>query len=133
MPSSLTREDKDALAIPGVRTVVLTDVINDIQQTPHQYNPAAIIAGLKFFVAKAHRKDVKVIGTTIPPYGGFERYETAGEICRQAVNAAIRTNELFQRFPPRLAIRRESATQHPPVANRTARSRLNRSAGHVGA
>lgn len=95
MPSSLTREDKDALAVPGAGTIVLTDVINDIQQTPHQYDPAAIIAGLRSFVAEAHTKGVKVVGTTIPPYGGFERYETSGEHCRQAVNDAIRQGQLF--------------------------------------
>ncbi|MEV7188730.1 GDSL-type esterase/lipase family protein [Kitasatospora sp. NPDC093102] len=95
MPSALTREDRDALAVPGAGTIVLTDVINDIQQTPHQYDPAAIIAGLRSFVAKAHAKDVKVIGTTIPPYGGFGRYETAGELCRRTVNDAIRQGQLF--------------------------------------
>ncbi|MFJ9446314.1 GDSL-type esterase/lipase family protein [Kitasatospora sp. NPDC101235] len=95
MPSSLTREDKDALAVPGAGTIVLTDVINDIQQTPHQYDPAAIIAGLRSFVAKAHAKDVRVVGTTIPPYGGFGRYESAGEHCRQTVNDAIRQGQLF--------------------------------------
>ncbi|MDX3002951.1 GDSL-type esterase/lipase family protein [Kribbella solani] len=97
-PSSLTREDKDALAVPGVRTVILTDLINDIQQPPHQYNPAVIIAGLKSFITRAHAKQVRVVGTTIPPYGGFERYEPAGERCRQAVNTAIRTGQLFDAF-----------------------------------
>ncbi|GAA2826100.1 hypothetical protein GCM10010522_49860 [Kribbella solani] len=98
MPSSLTREDKDALAVPGVRTVILTDLINDIQQPPHQYDPAVIIAGLKSFITRAHAKQVRVVGTTIPPYGGFERYEPAGERCRQAVNTAIRAGRLFDAF-----------------------------------
>ncbi|MFE7661379.1 GDSL-type esterase/lipase family protein [Streptomyces celluloflavus] len=95
LPSSLTREDRDALAVPGVGTIVLTDVINDIQQTPHQYDPAAITTGLRAFVATAHAKGAKVVGTTIPPYGGFERYEAAGEHCRRAVNDAIRHTRLF--------------------------------------
>ncbi|MFF3404546.1 hypothetical protein ACFYW6_40050 [Streptomyces sp. NPDC002659] len=30
-PSALDRQDRDALAVPGVRTIVLTDVINDIR------------------------------------------------------------------------------------------------------
>ncbi|MFD8396654.1 GDSL-type esterase/lipase family protein [Streptomyces sp. NPDC059680] len=95
LPSFLTREYKDALAVPGVGAVVLTDVINDIQQLPHQYDPAAIVAGLRSFVARAHIKGVKVIGATIPPYGGFVRYEAAGERCRRAVNHAIRRGRVF--------------------------------------
>jgi lysophospholipase L1-like esterase len=94
-PSSLAREDRDGLAVPGVRTLVLTDVINDIQQTPHQYDPNAIIDGFKTFVATAHARHVRVLATTIPPYGGFARYEADGERCRQAVNTYLRTSHLF--------------------------------------
>ncbi|MFI2411762.1 GDSL-type esterase/lipase family protein [Streptomyces sp. NPDC018947] len=94
-PSALDRQDRDALAVPGVDTIVLTDVINDIQQTPHQYDPKAITRGFQEFVSRAHARGVRVIATTIPPYGGFLRYEPAGERCRQAVNAYIRRSGLF--------------------------------------
>ncbi|MGW3493772.1 GDSL-type esterase/lipase family protein [Streptomyces sp. NPDC001020] len=94
-PSALEREDRDALAVPGVHTIVLTDVINDIQQTPHQYDPQAIIGGFKEFVSRAHARGVRVVATTIPPYNGFFRYEPAGEHCRQAVNTYIRRSGLF--------------------------------------
>ncbi|MGW1108476.1 GDSL-type esterase/lipase family protein [Streptomyces sp. NPDC002540] len=94
-PSSLDRQDRDALAVPGVDTIVLTDVINDIQQPPHQYDPQAIINGFKEFVSRAHARGVRVVATTIPPYGGFLRYAPAGERCRQAVNAYIRRSGLF--------------------------------------
>ncbi|MGW2183692.1 GDSL-type esterase/lipase family protein [Streptomyces sp. NPDC001732] len=94
-PSSLDRQDRDALAVPGVDTIVLTDVINDIQQPPHQYDPQAIIRGFQEFVSRAHAHGVRVVATTIPPYGGFLRYEPAGERCRQAVNAYLRHSGLF--------------------------------------
>ncbi|MGW4200819.1 GDSL-type esterase/lipase family protein [Streptomyces sp. NPDC004726] len=93
-PSSLDRQERDALAVPDVRTVVLTDVINDIQQPPHQYDPRAIIGGLQQFTARARARGVRVVATTIPPYRGFLRYDPAGERCRQAVNAYIRRGGL---------------------------------------
>ncbi|GAB1692569.1 GDSL-type esterase/lipase family protein [Krasilnikovia sp. M28-CT-15] len=94
-PSALDREERDALAVPGVHTIVLTDVINDIQQPPHQYDPQAIIGGFKEFVSRAHARGVRVVATTIPPYNGFPRYELAGERCRQAINTYIRRSGLF--------------------------------------
>ncbi|MFF9512480.1 GDSL-type esterase/lipase family protein [Streptomyces sp. NPDC014724] len=94
-PSALDRQDRDALAVPGVHTIVLTDVINDIQQPPHQYDPQAIISGFKEFVSRAHARGVRVFATTIPPYNGFPRYEPAGERCRQAVNTYIRRSGLL--------------------------------------
>jgi lysophospholipase L1-like esterase len=94
-PSALERQHRDALTVPGVRTIVLTDVINDIQQPPHQYDPQAIIDGFERFVSRAHDRGVRVIATTIPPYSGFLRYEVDGERCRQSVNSFIRTTRLF--------------------------------------
>ncbi|MDX2565319.1 GDSL-type esterase/lipase family protein [Streptomyces sp. TX20-6-3] len=94
-PSALARQERDALAVPGVHTIVLTDVINDIQQTPHQYDPQVIINGFKEFVFRAHARGVRVVATTIPPYNGFPRYEPAGEHCRQTVNTYIRHSDLF--------------------------------------
>ncbi|MFI8829039.1 GDSL-type esterase/lipase family protein [Streptomyces sp. NPDC053431] len=94
-PSALDRQERDALTVPGVHTIVLTDVINDIQQPPHQYDPQAIIGGFKEFVSRAHARGVRVVATTIPPYNGFPRYEPAGERCRQVVNTYIRHSGLF--------------------------------------
>lgn len=95
LPSALDRQERDALAVPGVRTIVLTDVINDIQQPPHQYDPQAITGGFEEFVSRAHARGVRVVATTVPPYNGFPRYEPAGERCRQAVNTYIRRSGLF--------------------------------------
>jgi lysophospholipase L1-like esterase len=92
--SALHREGP-ALAVPGVRTLVLTDLVNDIQQTPHVYDPQVIIAGLKEFVTMAHARQVRVVATTITPYDGFVSHDPAGERTRQAINAYIRNGGLF--------------------------------------
>ncbi len=92
--SALHREGP-ALAVPGVHTLVLTDLINDIQQTPHVYDPKVIEAGLGQFVARAHAHHVRVVAGTIAPYGGFPAYQPAGERTRRAVNAFIVHSHLF--------------------------------------
>ncbi|MEU1624826.1 GDSL-type esterase/lipase family protein [Streptomyces sp. NPDC020096] len=92
--SALHREGP-ALAVRGVRTLVLTDLINDIQQTPHVYDPRVITAGLREFVARAHARHVRVVAGTIAPYGGFPAYEPAGERTRRAVNGFIVHSGLF--------------------------------------
>lgn len=89
-PSMLDRELSDPLAIPGVRTVVLSELINDIQQSPHVYAPRQIIAGIKLFVDVAHQHGIRVAVATITPYRGFPQYTARGEACRAAVNKWIR-------------------------------------------
>jgi lysophospholipase L1-like esterase len=92
--SALHRE-RQALAVQGVRTLVLTDLINDIQQPPHVYNSEVIIKGLRTFVARAHTRGVRVVAGTISPYSGSLRYAPAGERTRRVVNAFIRRGGLF--------------------------------------
>lgn len=94
-PSMLSRETSAVLNVPSVRTVILTDLINDIQQTPHQYNAQAITAGITAFARAAHARHVRVLVATIPPYGGFVRYEPSGDACRQAVNSFLRHSSLI--------------------------------------
>jgi lysophospholipase L1-like esterase len=98
LPSSLSREAADGLSVPGVTRLILTDMINDIQAEPHQYDPETIIAGIREFVRAAHQANVGVTLMTITPYGGYERYDPVGEDCRQAVNAAIRSGALSDDF-----------------------------------
>jgi lysophospholipase L1-like esterase len=89
-PSVLARERTDLLAVSGVRTIVLADLINDIQQEPHEYQPVHITDGITTFVRLAHERHVRVVVSTIPPYGGFERFSRQGEACRQQVNDFVR-------------------------------------------
>ncbi|MBV9025316.1 MAG: hypothetical protein JO362_16335 [Streptomycetaceae bacterium] len=92
--SALHREG-EALAVRGVRTIVLTDLINDIQQLPHIHDPDVIIEGLKVFVSRAHKRGVRVVAGTLSPYGGSLHYEPTGEQTRRAVNDFIRRSGLF--------------------------------------
>jgi len=94
-PAALARFNTDVLDQPGARDVVVLLGINDIQQTPHQYDPTAIDAGLTRLATVAHAKGVGIVGATITPYGGWLTYEPAGEQTRQAVNQFIRTSKIF--------------------------------------
>lgn len=84
-----------ALAVPGVRAILVTDLINDIQAAPHIDDPAVIEAGLRGLVDQARQRGIAVIATTMTPYGGYHytddyAFSPDGEACRQAVNAALR-------------------------------------------
>ncbi|MET8979965.1 GDSL-type esterase/lipase family protein [Streptomyces sp. NPDC004539] len=94
-PSALNRLRRDALDVPGVRTVVLTDLINDIQWPPHVYDPRVLERGLASVAFTVHARGVRLVVATIPPYGGFVRHSPEGERCRRAVNDFIRTSRLF--------------------------------------
>jgi lysophospholipase L1-like esterase len=71
--SGLKRFERDVLAQPGVKYVVLGLGINDIA-FPGSLTPATeeitaemIIDGYRQLIARAHRHGVKIIGTTNPP------------------------------------------------------------------
>lgn len=97
-PSALARFDRDVLGVPGVRTVILMEGINDIGHasqglTEQTVSAEQIIAGMEQLVARAHAHGLKIIGATLTPYEGtiFPRYYSeAGEAKRQAVNDWIR-------------------------------------------
>ena len=98
-PSALARLDRDVLAVPGVRWVVLMEGINDIGHStsadlPEQDVSAnEIIAGMKQIIARVHDRGLKIYGATLTPYEGtvfHGYYQPAGEAKREAVNAWIR-------------------------------------------
>jgi len=98
-PSALERLDRDALDRSGVRWVLLLEGINDIaasdivKQPEQAASAEEIIHGMQTLIARAHARQVKVIGATLLPLGGanFPPYTEAGEAKRQAVNQWIRT------------------------------------------
>lgn len=98
-PSALARFDRDVLAPPGVRCLIVLEGINDIgtssggrkQGTPHAA-AGDIILALHQIVERAHAHGIRVLGGTITPFGGCTFYFTPqGEADRQTVNAWIRT------------------------------------------
>jgi lysophospholipase L1-like esterase len=102
--SALARFERDALAQPGVRWIVLLEGINDLghygPETPAAETPTAedLIAGLRQLIGRAHEVGVKVIGGTLTPFEGtpFGHYFTPEkETKRKALNAWIRSGGAF--------------------------------------
>lgn len=88
--SALARLPQDVLDRAGARTVVVFEGINDIQQTPHQADPAQIIAGLSQIAAQARARGLRVIGATIMPWKGWGTWTPELEATRVVVNTWIR-------------------------------------------
>ncbi|GAA3348307.1 SGNH/GDSL hydrolase family protein [Amorphoplanes nipponensis] len=99
--SALSRFDRDVLAQPGARAVIVLLGINDIGQ-PGSIAPASeavtvdeLIAGYRQLIARAHERGLRIIGATLTPFQdttipGY--YTAANEAKRAAVNRWIRTS-----------------------------------------
>lgn len=99
-PSALARLDRDVLALPGVDYVILLEGINDIRHggapamTPGR-NAADMILGYRQIVARLRDHGVEVIGGTLTPFEGSEKFEPVAEGTRQTLNAFIRDGGAF--------------------------------------
>jgi lysophospholipase L1-like esterase len=100
-PSALARLDRDVLAVPGVKAVILLEGINDIGRgftTVGPQDPVtaeALIAADKQIIERCHAHGIKVIGATLTPYGGAGYSAPGGEQVRQALNNWIKTSGAF--------------------------------------
>jgi lysophospholipase L1-like esterase len=102
--SGVARFDRDVLAQAGVKYVILALGVNDMlfsgSFVPETETVTAqdVISGNRQLIARAHKKGIRVIGTTIPPFGHaifrnpfYDRfYSPEREKIRQEVNAWIR-------------------------------------------
>lgn len=102
--NALARFERDVLAQPGVRYVIVLEGINDLghagSSAPESETVSAedIIAGYKQLIERAHHKGLKIFGGTLTPFEGtpFKGYFTAEkEGKRKAVNEWIRTSRAF--------------------------------------
>jgi len=93
--NALPRFDRDVLGVGGVRTLILLEGINDIQQDPHQTDPNAITSAYRQLVAQAHARGIRVLGGTLTPFKGWGVYNETLEATRTAVNTFIRTSGVF--------------------------------------
>jgi lysophospholipase L1-like esterase len=99
-PNVLARFDRDVLAPPGVRWLIVFEGVNDLGTAVGaraKHAPAAsaadIIAALRQIVVRAHAHGLRVYGATITPFEGFTAYSTPeSEADRQKVNQWIRTS-----------------------------------------
>ena len=99
-PSALTRLDRDVLAIPGVRYLLILEGINDIAGWPghpeQDVSASDVIGALTQLVERAHLHGLRVMGATITPTLGCpDCGGEKGEEIRQAVNAWIRTESPY--------------------------------------
>jgi lysophospholipase L1-like esterase len=95
-PSALARFDRDVLAQPGVKYLIIMESINDIGRAtgvtpPDVVTAADLIVGLSQLATRAHTHGIKVIGATLTPFVGAKYQTPEGEVMRQAVNQWIRT------------------------------------------
>lgn len=102
--NALARFDRDVLAQPGVKYVIVLEGINDLghagTSAPVSETVSAedIIAGMKQMIERAHEKGIKVFVATLTPFEGtrFPGYFTPEkEAKRKAVNEWIRTGKGF--------------------------------------
>jgi lysophospholipase L1-like esterase len=107
--AGLARFERDVLAQAGVKYVIVGLGINDILFPAFPFTPPSekvsaedIISGYRQLIARGHRKGVRVIGTTNPPFenSSFEGlvsafYTSEREAVRQEVNDWIRSSGEF--------------------------------------
>jgi lysophospholipase L1-like esterase len=89
--SALNRFRHDVLDQPGVRTVVVTQGLNDLGFNP-EVTGAQLIAGHRRLIEAAHQHGVRIVGGTITPMKGSMLDSPHGELVRQQVNRWIRTS-----------------------------------------
>ncbi|MCW4455512.1 GDSL-type esterase/lipase family protein [Flavobacterium sp. MXW15] len=107
--SALARLQRDVLAQPGVRSVVVMVGINDIAWpgtafAPDQPRPTleAMTAGYRQLIAQAHRHGVRAVGVTLTPFEGAlpgtpldTYYHPDKDALRRRVNDWIRYGGAF--------------------------------------
>ena len=93
--NALSRFDRDVLAVPGVKAVLVLLGINDIQYSHRNPGEAVSaddqIAALAQLIARAHAAGLRIYGGTITPFADTSDYTPHGEAARQAVNSFIRS------------------------------------------
>ena len=94
-PAGMVRFDRDVINQSGVRWVVILEGVNDIGGDFKGTVATNLIAAYTQFTAKAHARNLLVYGATITPFGGNRYFTVSHEASRQAVNAWIRTNHLY--------------------------------------
>jgi lysophospholipase L1-like esterase len=94
-PPAPQRLDRDALSVPGARTVLLLEGTNDLGGgTNAPPAPAAqVIDAMRTIAAQAHAHHTRIIAATILPM--CNPVDSSKEAARLAVNTWIRTSHTF--------------------------------------
>jgi lysophospholipase L1-like esterase len=91
---ALDRLDRDVLSLPGVRTLIVLEGVNDIKGDPAP-TAAELIAGYREIIDRAHRAGIRVVGATVLPFQGWGEWTPAAEVVRREVNTFILTGRAF--------------------------------------
>jgi lysophospholipase L1-like esterase len=102
-PNALARLDRDIVAQPGVRWLIVFEGINDIgtrvsakEKGESSATAEDIITAYEQIIVRAHAHGILVYGATLLPFEGSDGYFTPdGEADRQTVNEWIRTSGRF--------------------------------------
>jgi lysophospholipase L1-like esterase len=87
------------LSQSGVKWLIVLEGINDIGRvgTNPAESPSAedLIGAYRQIIERAHTFGIKIVGGTLPPYGGANSSRESGEAVREAVNNWIRTSGAY--------------------------------------
>lgn len=89
--SALARFHRDVLDEPGVRSVIVTQALNDIGFNP-DVTSARLIDAHRKLIRAAHDRGIRIIGGTVTPMKGSMLDSPRGEVVRNEVNHWIRTS-----------------------------------------
>ncbi len=92
-PNALARLDRDVLAQPGVRWLIVLEGINDLGT--RSATARDLIAAYEQIILRSHARGIRVYGATILPCEGSAYFDPALEAARQEVNAWIRDSGRF--------------------------------------
>jgi lysophospholipase L1-like esterase len=92
-PNALARLDRDVLAQPGVRWLIVLVGINDLGT--RSATARDLIGAYDQIILRSHARDIRVYGATIMPCEGSVYFNPGLEAARQEVNAWIRESGRF--------------------------------------
>jgi len=105
-PNALARFDRDVLAQPNVRVLVLLEGVNDlgtltrngpVSPATHAMLVSRLTQAYEQMILRAHQHGIRVIGATILPFAGALSYhpDASNEADRQTLNRWIRERGHF--------------------------------------
>ena len=92
-PNALARLDRDVLAQPGVRWLIVLQGINDLGM--RSATARDVIGAYEQIIRRAHARGIKAYGATILPCEGSFYFSPGLEAARQEVNAWVRNSGRF--------------------------------------
>jgi lysophospholipase L1-like esterase len=110
-PNALSRLDRDVLAQPGVRWLIVLEGINDLGT--RSAIARDVIDAFEQIIRRVHTRGIKVYGATILPCEGSFYFNPNLEAARQEVNAWVRGSGRFD-----AVIDFDAATRDPSKPSR---------------